>query len=99
MNKMNTVVVGGVVKAIDLNTRDIVVETETARLHKIVKAVVHMWKTANDNPNCSAFEGRDEWKNKIAVGDEIVFHGHLGNNGRVICDGFVKHNDIGDEEE
>ena len=88
LNYGSKIVISGAVGQIDQESRDVTVITKTPR-GKDVAVVVHMWKTYGVNSDSSQHEGRDNWMDNIEVGKNIVIHGHMGNNGRVIAVGIA----------
>lgn len=98
VNGTKSMVLGvGKIVAIDLDARDLKIETKTPIRGKTVTSVLHMWKFNGDEYGSNdAWEGRSNWRadsDKIAVGKTIFFVGHLGNikddkYGRIICTGY-----------
>lgn len=93
----NSMVLGvGKIVAIDLEARDLKIETKTPIKHKTVTSVLHMWKfNGEEYGSNDAWEGRGNWRadSNLAVGKTIFFTGHLGNikddkYGRIICTGY-----------
>lgn len=97
VNGTKSMVLGvGKIVSIDLEARDIKIETKTPIRGKVVTSVLHMWKfNGEEYGNNDAWEGRGNWRadTKLAVGNTIFFLGHLGNikddkYGRIICTGY-----------
>lgn len=89
-----------VVESIDLESRDLKVLSKTPR-GKDVHSTLHMWKVNGVNSEDDAHSNRGNWID-LAVGDTVVFHGHMGNNGRIICTFAAKarpDEDVDAEEE
>lgn len=102
---LNKVMVSGVVESVDLEKRDAVVITDTPVKSKPVKVTIHMWKSPVDG-NDPAWAGRPDWREKVVTGANLLFEGHMGNNGRIIAKAFVPNvnnptnvDDYDDEEE
>lgn len=94
----NYVSLVGTVESIDLTKRDVVVITSTPVKNKPVKTLVHFWKTAEDGDD-PAWANRPSWKDKITTGMIIAVEGHLGNNGRIIAEGFADPSENGSIED
>ena len=85
-----------VVESIDLESRDLKVLSKTPR-GKDVHSTLHMWKVNGINSEDDAHNNRSDWTD-LAVGDTIVFNGHMGNNGRIICTFALKYVPEDEEE-
>ena len=85
---LNQVFISGVVTSIDSNKRDVIISSLTPK-GKEVTATVHMWKVQGIDSDDPAHADRDPWNEKIEVGANVAFRGHLGNNGRIIATGFA----------
>lgn len=103
MEKSLHIIGVGTIKSIDTEARDIILTCETPK-GKEVDAKVHMWKVQGVNSEDEAHANRPDWAT-LAVGDEILVRGHMGNNGRIICTGYAikpnvasSENDGEDEE-
>jgi hypothetical protein len=85
---LNQVIISGVVTSIDSDKRDVILSTFTPK-GKEVTATVHMWKVQGIDSDDPEHADRDSWRDRIDVGMDVAFRGHMGNNGRIIATGFA----------
>jgi len=90
---LNMCAVKGKIVNIDLQKRDVTVLSQTPN-GKDVAVKCHFWKNYGIDSDNMVHADRSNWREDLALDENVIVYGHMGNNGRIIARNYVKPDSV-----